>query len=300
MTENINSENVKEHVAAPAAQVAGAVRPPRTPAWWDFAVMFLLFVLSQGAAGAICYLLGIGGGTPAPAGDADAAEAAAYLQGRYVAVSYFISMAICLPLLWYYRGLRGWPVRVSFAAPGWASPFRLLCGYALLWCVTVTVEPLASLLPSADSSMLGGGGWLLVSAVVLAPLFEETVFRGYMAGAMRSAYGGVAAWIGSSVVFGIVHVIPASVVNAVFCGLVLGFYYLRYRSLVLVILLHAMNNITACFLRTVGLGDASVRDVAGDAYWAVYASCALITLLASVRMFQLVRRIKSDNYRASE
>ena len=259
--------------------------------------MVLLFALSQGGAGAICYFAGIGGA----AGAGDDAEAAAYLQGRYVAVVYLISMAICLPLLWYYKGLRGWPVRLSFAAPGWASPFRLLCGYALLWCVTVTVEPLAAMLPDSGAS-LGGGGWLLLSAVLLAPVFEEIVFRGYMAGAMRSAYGGVAAWIASSVIFGLVHGVPAVALNAAFCGLVLGFYYLRYRSLVLVIMLHAMNNITACFLRTIGLGDSTVREVAGDGgvYVALYSACAAVSVCAAVRMFQLVRRIKSDNYRAAE
>jgi len=300
MTENIKRENGKADGAANA--YAGVKDPAaKTPAWWDIAVVLLVFVLSQLAAVAVCRLLGVEGGYPNASADGDAAEAAAYVQGRYVAIMYFISMLVCLPLLWYYKGLRGWSLRLSFRAPGWASPFRLLCGYILLWCVTIAAEPLTSELPGSQS-MLGGGGWLLISAAILAPIFEETVFRGYIAGALRSAYGGVAAWIWSALIFGAVHVVPSVAVNAALCGLVLGFYYLRYRSLVLVILLHAMNNLTACFLRTIGMDDMTMREAVSNEslYTALYAACLLICAISAVRMFRLLGRIKGDNSPAAE
>ncbi len=290
MTEDIKNENEKAASAA-ASDNDGLPASKKRPAWWDVAVVLLLFALSQGAAVVVCRLLGIeGADMDLPRGD-DEAEAAAYVQGRYVAVMYFVSMLFCLPLLWYYKSLRGWNVRLSFRAPGWASPFRLLCGYVLLWCMTVAAEPLTTRL-SGNQSMLGGGGWLLVSAAILAPVFEETVFRGYIAGALRAAYGGVAAWIWSALIFGAVHVVPSVAVNAALCGLVLGFYYLRYRSLVLVILLHAMNNITACFLRTVGMDDTTVREAVGggSAYAIIYAVCATVCVMSVVRMFRLLRR----------
>lgn len=300
MTEDIKKESEKAR-AVPAVSDEVKTCAAKTPSWWDIAAVLLVFALSQGAAVAVCRLLGIEGADMNVARDGDEADFAAYVQGRYVAAVYFISMLVCLPILWYYKSLRGWNVRLSFRAPGWASPFRLLCGYALLWCMTIAAEPLASRLPGSQS-MLGGGGWLLVSAVVLAPIFEETVFRGYIAGALRSAYGGVAAWIWSALIFGAVHIVPSVVVNAVLCGLVLGFYYLRYRSLVLVILLHAMNNVTACFLRTIGMDDTTVREVVGGgtAYTIIYAVCAAVCVMAVVRMFRLLRRVESDNCIASK
>ncbi len=300
MTEDIKKENEKAD-SVPTVSDGAKVLASKVPAWWDIAAVLFVFVLSQGAAAVVCRLLGIEGADMNVAREGDAAEAAEYIQGRYVAITYLISMAVCLPLLWYYKGLRGWNLRLSLRAPGWASPFRLLCGYILLWCMTIAAEPLTMRLPGSQS-MLGGGGWLLVSAAILAPVFEETVFRGYIAGILRSAYGGVAAWIWSALVFGIVHIIPSVAVNAVLCGLVLGFYYLRYRSLVLVILLHAMNNITACFLRTMGMDDISVREAVGGgaAYTIIYTVCATVCVMAVVRMFRLLRRIESDNYRAAE
>jgi membrane protease YdiL (CAAX protease family) len=108
----------------------------------------------------------------------------------------------------------------------------------------------------------------------------------------------LAAWIISALLFGFVHAIPSVIVPAVFSGLVLGYFYLRYRSLGMVIMLHAMNNITACFLRSVDLGDVTFHELLGGGvvYWSVYALCAVVALVALIRMGSIVNRIKSDNY----
>ena len=136
-----------------------------------------------------------------------------------------------------------------------------------------------------------------MSAVLLAPLFEEVVFRGYVAGLLKSAYGGLVAWLLSSLLFGVVHGSASVALTATASGLVLGFYYLRYRSLVLVILLHAMNNLTACFLLTVDLEPLTLRDVLGDGilYWSVYGACSVVALASLVRMVVVVSRIKREN-----
>ena len=166
-----------------------------------------------------------------------------------------------------------------------------------MWCVSIAVEPLAELLPG-DQSSLGGGGWLLVSAVMLAPMFEEVIFRGYTAGILRRLYGGLAAWFASSLIFGLVHLIPSVVLSATFSGLVLGYYYLRYRSLMMVIILHAMNNITACFLRSIDLGETTIRELLGGGalYWSVFAFCVVVSVVSLIRMGRAVNGIKSDNY----
>jgi membrane protease YdiL (CAAX protease family) len=165
-----------------------------------------------------------------------------------------------------------------------------------MWCVSIAFEPLAELLPG-DQSSLGGGGWLIVSAVFLAPLFEEIIFRGYIAGMLKTSYGGVAAWLLSSILFGAVHAIPSVMLTATFSGLVLGFYFLRYRSLMMVMMLHAMNNLTACFLKTIELDQMSIREIiANDTiYWVVYGVSSLVAFVALWRMVVVVSRIKSDN-----
>ncbi len=277
---------------------ASAQGSPRRAAagygWSDLIIAGLIFVFSQWTA-ALIY--GMFGGTP-PAADA---EGAGFLRGRYLAAVYTIAMVLCVTLLALYGRIMGRSARLTFRAPGWASPIRLLSGYLLLWCFSIAVEPLASMLPGRDGDM-GTGGWFLLCSIVVAPLFEEIIFRGFLTGGMRRAYGGVAAWICPAVVFAAVHVAPAAMVTALAGGLVLGFYYLRYRSLVIVIMLHALNNTTACFLEVVGAGDVTVRDLAGGTWvaTAIYGACGVLSVAALVRMFMLVRRIKKDDCTAEE
>lgn len=269
----------------------GAVRASATTGygWSDMIVAGLIFVFSQWvaalAAGAIW-------------GEIPSAEAASgeFLRGRYLAGVYTIAMVLCIGLLWIYGRIMHRSVCLTFHAPGWASPIRLLAGYILLWVMTIAIEPLSSALPGRGSDM-GSGGWFLLCSIVVAPFFEEVVFRGFLTGGMRRVYGGVAAWIWPAVIFALVHISPSAIASALAGGLVLGFYYLRYRSLVLVIMLHALNNMTACFLDVIGAGDVTVRDLAGGTWvaTAIYAVCGVLSVAALVRMYQLMRRVKSDD-----
>lgn len=298
MTEGVNKEQVNG-VEAPIENMVETKCATKSVAWYDIAVILLFFMLSQALGGFVTAFLGVRlpGEAYTTSFDADVLEEAASMQARFVAITYAISMVICFALLWIYRLLRGWKGVLSLRTTGWLASFRLLCGYLLMWCVSIAVEPLAELLPG-DQSSLGGGGWLLVSAVMLAPVFEEVIFRGYTAGILRRLYGGLAAWLASSLIFGLVHLIPSVVLSATFSGLVLGYYYLRYRSLMMVVILHAMNNITACFLRSIDLGETTIRELLGGGalYWSVFAFCVVVAVVSLIRMGKAVNGIKSDNY----
>lgn len=272
----------------------GVASPAAGYGWTDLIIAGFVFVFSQWAAVA---LYGLFGGEP-PAADG---ESAGFLRGRYLAAVYTIAMVLCIVLLALYGRIAGRRVDLSFRAPGWASPIRLLSGYLLLWIFSIAVEPLSSALPG-NAAEMGTGGWFLITSIVAAPVFEEIIFRGFLTGGMRRAYGGVAAWLLPALVFGAVHMSLSGLVSAFAGGLVLGFYYLRYRSLVLVIMLHALNNTTACFLEVVGAGDVTVRDLAGGTWvaTAIYAVCAAAMAGALVRMYFLMRRIKRDDCAAGE
>ena len=298
MTEGVNKEQVNG-VEATVENMVETKCATRSVAWYDIVVILLFFMLSQALGGFVTAFLGVRlpGEAYTTSFDADVLEEAASMQARFVAITYAISMVICFALLWIYRLLRGWKGVLSLRTTGWLVSFRLLCGYLLMWCISIAVEPLAELLPG-DQSSLGGGGWLLVSAVMLAPVFEEVIFRGYTAGILRRLYGGMVAWLASALIFGLVHLIPSVVLSATFSGLVLGYYYLRYRSLMMVIILHAMNNITACFLRSIDLGETTIRELLGGGalYWSVFAFCVVVSVVSLMRMGKAVNGIKSDNY----
>lgn len=275
----------------------GEPSPSRGFKWYDVIVILLFFLLSQGIGAFIAMSLGV---TPPDQSlltdsDFEVVENAESQQARFVAITFGFAIIICFTALTTYRILRKWQSHISFRSPSWGAPFRLLCGYLLLWCVSITIEPITARIP-ADQSALGAGGWLLLSAVVLAPLLEEVVFRGYITSGLQYAYGPITAWFISSLIFGIAHGDIAPAINATFCGLVLGFYYMRYRSLMLVIMLHSMNNLTACFLSTVDLDQTPISDILGGGklYWGIYALCLVVTLLSFVRMYNSLKRLKSN------
>ena len=275
----------------------GEPSPSRGFKWYDVIVILLLFFLSQGVGAFIAVRLGC---TPPDAAlfsdtDFEVVENAESQQARFVTITFVFAIIICFTALTTYRILRKWQSHISFRSPSWGAPFRLLCGYLLLWCISITIEPITARIP-ADQSALGAGGWLLLSAVVLAPLLEEVVFRGYITSGLQYAYGPITAWFISSLIFGIAHGDIAPAINATFCGLVLGFYYMRYRSLMLVIMLHSMNYLTACFLSTVDLDQTPICDILGGGklYWGIYALCLVVTLLSFVRMYNSLKRLKSN------
>lgn len=284
---------------SPASPSDASPRKPLLSGWLDAVVAVVILFVAQLIGGVLCVALGVLPPTEilTTSFDSEVLERAASLQARFVAISYLLSMVLGFALLWLYARLRRCRAGLEFGHRGWGTPIRLLNGYLLIWCITIALEPLSELLPG-DQSALGSGGWLLLSAVVLAPLFEEVVFRGYVAGSLRRSYGALVAWIGSAIAFGLVHLIPSVVLSATLMGLVLGYFALRYRSLWLSIVLHAMNNATACFLRIVDMEDVTVRELmdGGTAYWLLYAVATAIALTSLVRMGRALSSQKSDNY----
>ncbi len=92
-------------------------------------------------------------------------------------------------------------------------------------------------------------GTLILLAVVMAPIFEEIVFRGIIQkGLMNKGTKPWTAIIISAVIFGLVHGNPWQFVGAVLLGSVLGLVYYKTKSLLLSIFLHAFNNLCSALL----------------------------------------------------
>lgn len=311
--EDVNKENVTPSIElmAKVESAMTANHPDTAPSfteptqpkflsgWVDALVALMVFLVSQAVGSVLTLLIGIElpNETLTTSFDPDVIERAAMLQARFIAFTFMFSMLISLCVLWIYSRLRRRRAGLAIGSRVWGTPIRLMAGFFLMLCISVALEPLTANLPG-DQDNLGGGGWLLFSSVLLAPIFEETIFRGYIAMSLRRAYGGLAAWFLSALIFGIAHLAPSVVVPAVLMGLVLGYYAIKFRSLGIAITLHAMNNLVACFFRLFDLEDISLRDTIGDGtiYWAVYGVCTLVSVVSLWRMGRVIYHIKSDNY----
>ncbi|WP_379963633.1 CPBP family intramembrane glutamic endopeptidase [Epilithonimonas sp. UC225_85] len=90
---------------------------------------------------------------------------------------------------------------------------------------------------------------LILMTVILAPLLEETLFRGIiMKGMINNKVKPLTAIVVSAFIFGVVHFNPWQFAGAFLLGLVLGLVYYKTKSLLMPILLHSFNNLISAIL----------------------------------------------------
>lgn len=109
--------------------------------------------------------------------------------------------------------------------------------------------PLYEFFSEMMSQLSGDLPTMVIMAVIMAPLFEEIVFRGIIQKGMIN--NGVApkyAILISSIIFGLIHGNPWQFVGATLLGIVLGTVYYKTQSLLLPMLLHCFNNLLSTIL----------------------------------------------------
>lgn len=84
--------------------------------------------------------------------------------------------------------------------------------------------------------------WLLVVAVVVAPVVEEIFFRGFVFGGMRKKYGWRKAALISSALFAVIHLEWTAFLPIFILGCFFAYLYHRSNSIWPAILVHASTN----------------------------------------------------------
>ena len=103
-------------------------------------------------------------------------------------------------------------------------------------------------------------GSLFVTTAILAPLLEETVFRGFLLPSLAKYVGTPAAVVLSSVAFGLVHFAARDTPQLTALGMLLGFAYVRSGNLLAPMIIHGAWNGTV--LTILYLLTAAGYDVA--------------------------------------
>lgn len=99
---------------------------------------------------------------------------------------------------------------------------------------------------------------LIFVTCVFAPIVEECVFRGSLLEYFQFCNWNISGLIISSLIFGFIHVMDTLLIGGIselgywfvytMIGIVLGRSYQRSQSLIVCILIHALNNFIACIL----------------------------------------------------
>lgn len=84
--------------------------------------------------------------------------------------------------------------------------------------------------------------YLLMSIVILGPLAEELLFRGVVINEFRLSTNKRKAIVISAILFGIFHMDLIQMTYTILMGLFLGYIYIRYKSFVMAVGFHILNN----------------------------------------------------------
>ncbi len=118
----------------------------------------------------------------------------------------------------------------------------------LLWIVSILVPGFNSQQPQVNDftkSTLSNPRLTLIALVIIPPIIEETVFRGFIFPAFAKKWGVVWGAILSSVMFGFAHLQQNVGVYTFVLGLLLCFLYIRLKSIIPGIMFHTLNNYLA-------------------------------------------------------
>ncbi len=259
----------------------------------DFIVMAVWVFLSQILTVRVCGICGMEFPDASLVNSADdqISLLAQLSAAQSLAVVYPVSMALSLGGVLLYRKLRGGGSKIADRSRSGFDPSRLLGLFVMMVAVQVVIEPLTALMPDVPQ-MIGRGFFTILVSILFAPVFEEVLCRGVILESFRAKYGVFAGWIWSSLFFGIIHGQVTAMFNATILGLVLGYAYIRSRSIFSVIILHALNNGLALALMAFGLNDSTFREIipSPELYWSIWSVALLIVVIGSVIMLRNLRK----------
>ncbi|HPX05911.1 MAG TPA: CPBP family intramembrane metalloprotease, partial [Tenuifilaceae bacterium] len=95
---------------------------------------------------------------------------------------------------------------------------------------------------------LSKNAFSFITAVILAPVLEELLFRGIILKGFLKNYSPVKAIVVSGLLFGIFHLNPWQAIGASFVGVILGWVYYKTKSIIPCIIIHFVNNLLAFIL----------------------------------------------------
>ena len=138
-----------------------------------------------------------------------------------------------------------------------------------------------------------------IAVGVLVPIAEEMVFRGAILRRLLDLTGNEKRWIAivtSAALFGLVHGNMLQGLNAFALGLLLGWMYVRTRSIVPGVVMHLTNNSLSYIMYRMypGADDMTLREFYGGDMTRVWLSVIFSLMIFGAALYQLNMRLKNN------
>jgi len=135
---------------------------------------------------------------------------------------------------------------------------------------------------------------LTLGAIVLAPIFEEIIFRGTILRGFLSNYSPKKAIIYSALIFGLFHLKPEQVWGAIIIGLFFGWIYYKTKSIGITIILHFIANFSVLFQSFLYYKYFNLNAVTTMSIYFIPISFVLIFIISN-RLSQKMKNVKTES-----
>ena len=231
---------------APATRAAGPGEPFHLPdANWGWPQAIAGLALGS-APEALLYLGALLAGTAtSTGGKVTAGSAAALAVGSLILYGWQVTAAWLFSLRTVGRKLALWGFRRPTKAAFWVIPLGLVAVYVVSIAHDLVVHPEQQQIINAFPRSGIGVALFVLVAVIMAPLFEEIVFRGFLFRGLANSWGWVWGALASSAVFGLAHLQLDVFLPLAALGFALAWAYKHTGSLWTCIAMHGLFNLIA-------------------------------------------------------
>lgn len=185
------------------------------------------------------------------------------------------------------------------------APFLIISTVALNFAMAEINSMLMSLLmPNVSTNIMMGAAYeisaieivlMFISTAVIPGIVEEIMFRGIMLTNLMP-YGKGMAIVCSAFLFGLMHMNPAQFFYTTLMGLVLGYIYVRTRSIWLCIIIHFTNNALGVIQQIIYQNnDADVADALMSEMMIIVAILGIISIGILLIVRAVNRRKSPEN-----
>lgn len=216
---------------------------------WDWETIWQVLVVGFFFASQILLPLAIGL-LPIQVNSLSLVGKAVYVLGTYAAIALWGITVLAISL----RTFRPFPPDWFKIAPAWPALLWGLGGYLVALPLVVLISLLNQEIwqgqggsnPLLSLALESQNWWVLgiffFTAAILAPFFEELIFRGFLLPSLTRYVPVWLAIVASSLLFAIAHLNLSEVLPLFVLGCVLGTVYTRSRNLAASMLLHSLWN----------------------------------------------------------
>ena len=135
-----------------------------------------------------------------------------------------------------------------------------------------------------------GGCLLFIAVVILAPLGEEIIFRGFLQRIIEKTWKDITrAILFTALIFAFIHMNPYWFIQIYILGVFLGFLAWKTNSIIAPLILHGLNNFIALLLSVLELQNTSFY------LWNGHVSpwILVLALLSSVSGFRKINQLNA-------